>query len=337
MLKIQNSIEFKELRREKLLDYSSYQVEAEDLAMRIPRTTQRLADKEFMSKKSAVDAENMTHGRAEYSIDLLTLSYSAGTAIEDLRVYYPIVLDHWDEYACYAKASDNSPESEGAWVAHFALLGDAYEMVNRMACFGILLGHTQLLARLASIIEYRNPKMDGLLERLLLPFVPGRSPPPDECTRHLPYFKTLKIFKAAKEERPSMMAEYLSEWYVASRREPYFDSHTRDNFQGYWSWEAAAITVLLDIDDTSYRDASFYPRDLVAFARENNAGAESVTAITQDHTGIRVEGGQPCPQTGYWTTPAQQDSRRFFTAGDVMPIFEHSAYGATIWQWSDQQ
>jgi hypothetical protein len=39
-------------------------------------------------------------------------------------------------------------------------------------------------------------------------------------------------------------------------------------FLGYCPWAAAAIKVLLDIDDTSYRDAQFCPRDLVGFARQ---------------------------------------------------------------------
>jgi hypothetical protein len=330
MLKILNSSEFKQLRREKLLDYSTYKKEAEDLAMRIPRTTLRLADKEWMSKKTAVEAENMTHGRAEYSADLLTLSYSAGTAIEDLRVFYSAILDHWDEFALYAKASDNSAQSEGTWVAHFALLGDAYEMVNRIACFGILLGRTELLPRLAAIIDYRNPQMDGMLERLLLPFVPGRPPPPDECTRHLPYFKTLKIFKAAKEERPSMMAEYLTEWYHASRREPYFESHTRGNFRGYWSWEAAAITFILDIDDTSYRDAIFYPGDLVEFARSNRDSAASNKSSLTAAEELRCKAGEVCPMSGKWETLSLPAEYRIFQKGDVMGD-SATPYGLTVW------
>jgi len=83
-----------------------------------------------------------------------------------------------------------------------------------------------------------------------------------------PYFKTLKVFEASPEMRPGLMCEYLEEWYQASRRESYYDSHTRDtSFRGYWSWEAAAVTFLLGIDDSSYKTAEFYPADLVDFAR----------------------------------------------------------------------
>ena len=77
------------------------------------------------------------------------------------------------------------------------------------------------------------------------------------------------------------MAAYLEDWYVASRREPYYDSHKRrTSFKGYWSWEAAAITVILDIDDTSYRNAQFYPRDLVDFSRSGTTRYASASALS---------------------------------------------------------
>jgi hypothetical protein len=51
---------------------------------------------------------------------------------------------------------------------------------------------------------------------------------------------------------------------------------------------------------------------------------------------LRVEGGQPCPQAGYWFTPAQVNSRRHFKEGEKMPI-AGSDYGDTIWQWDPNQ
>ncbi|AYM75842.1 DUF1911 domain-containing protein [Janthinobacterium agaricidamnosum] len=84
-------------------------------------------------------------------------------------------------------------------------------------------------------------------------------------------------------------AAYLQQWYAASRREPYYDSHRRDtSFWGYWSWEAAAITCVLDIDDSGYRGAPFYPADLVAFCRMNGI-APGATAATQDTQQQRLD------------------------------------------------
>jgi hypothetical protein len=108
-------------------------------------------------------------------------------------------------------------------------------------------------------------------------------------------------------------------------------------YYGYWAVEAAAVAYLLELDDSTFRDHLVYPKDLIDFAREMDTAEESSLAIKQDLSGMRVEGGQPCPKAGYWTTPAQQASRRLFQLGEIMPMFEHSAYGATIWQWSEEQ
>lgn len=51
---------------------------------------------------------------------------------------------------------------------------------------------------------------------------------------------------------------------------------------------------------------------------------------------LRIEGGQTCTQTGWYFTPAKADSRRYVTAGTVMPIFD-TDYGSTIWQWDQNQ
>ena len=50
----------------------------------------------------------------------------------------------------------------------------------------------------------------------------------------------------------------------------------------------------------------------------------------------RVEGGQPCPKTGFYFTPARADSRGLFKQGDIMPAFG-ADYGTTIWQWDEYQ
>jgi hypothetical protein len=50
----------------------------------------------------------------------------------------------------------------------------------------------------------------------------------------------------------------------------------------------------------------------------------------------RIAAGETCPETGFYFTPARPDSRRLFQQGDVMPAFE-TAYGATIWQWDNNQ
>lgn len=51
---------------------------------------------------------------------------------------------------------------------------------------------------------------------------------------------------------------------------------------------------------------------------------------------IRVEGGKHCPRTGFYFTPAKNNSRQKFNQGDTMPSLGGD-YGMTIWQWDEQQ
>lgn len=51
----------------------------------------------------------------------------------------------------------------------------------------------------------------------------------------------------------------------------------------------------------------------------------------------RVPAGELCPRSGWWHTPARQQSRRHFARGDVFPLIEGSDFGATFWLWSSDQ
>lgn len=51
---------------------------------------------------------------------------------------------------------------------------------------------------------------------------------------------------------------------------------------------------------------------------------------------LRCEAKQPCPRAGYWFTPARASSRTHFETGQPMPDVG-GTWGATIWQWDEQQ
>jgi len=268
MIEVLTAEGFQTRAREKLLEYEIYQDEGEHLASTILRGRDNLSKLEWLESKDTGQKMLAASTVAEMAVDFVTLAYSAGANLAELRAFYPLVMETWLAHEKYHVAYGKSLLGATSTAATYALLGDAFHYVNRMVCFGILLGWGEQLSHVARIIKHKNPRMDGMLERLLSYYVPGRDTSITTCTRHLPYFKTLKVFNASTEARPGLMAEYLEVWYEASRRESYYDSHTRDtSFKGYWSWEAAAITFLLDIDDTSYRNAEFYPAELVDFAR----------------------------------------------------------------------
>ncbi|MFV8603946.1 PoNe immunity protein domain-containing protein [Ralstonia pseudosolanacearum] len=329
-------------RRDVMLNLSTYADTMDGVRQSFEIVTAEAISAQMTKMNGSEDVISaISDSTCQRSWDYLTglhIQYSAGASLASLRAFFPILLASWEEYAKYHVMFHGTSQANGRKVPHLDLYDKDYWRAIRLTSFAICLGHTNLLPRVAALWDYENDDMDGLLERLVAPYAPGRGVPPDECTRHLPYFKTLKIFEAEPEQRSALMAKYLDEWYKASRREPYYDSHTKGrlhSYYGYWSFEAAAIAVELDIDDSSFRDKPFYPAELADFGRSFKTGT-GIGAEDADRLSLRCEAGQPCPKAGYWMTPAKAGSRRYFQLGDVMPAVA-SDYGSTIWQWDNDQ
>ena len=285
------------------------------------------------------------HQRIRDALDLMSLQYSAGGDLNSIKELYPYLL-HWtEEYAETSHLYNLSPDAGGRYVWHISLgTEDYWYIALRLICFGLLTGYADQMSRIMTIIDYveatpEGQEKDGLIERLIAPFVTDRGIPPNDARRHLPYRKLIKVFDADAEKRPAMMLQYLEDWYEASRREPYHDQHPQPDIRsgisyfGYWSWEAAAVTWLLDIDDSTYREHQFYPKDLVDFARSQ---AESVSAETTIEK-IKIKGGEQSTKTGFWTTPAQPNQRQHFSKGEILPTLSEQDWGEVYWYYDGEE
>lgn len=325
--------EFSRVKRDKLLDYKIYSENYDELQTALEIVAESLSDPdEILANVPPADLMHPTYVRADLMTEFISACYSAGHEISYIRSLYPSMLEYWETYAKYSKAYNESLQPIGT-AAHIPLADKHFHSANRMVCWGILLGFQPLLSQIVPIIDYNNSKRDGLLENLLQIYIDRPNPPPNECVRHLPYFKTLKIFAAPPSERSELVAEYLEDWYVASRRETYFDSHKRGNFySGYWCWEAAALTVALGIDDTSYLDAEFYPRDLVEFARASVLGYAPPGIAAAEDGEVRSKAFDPCPKAGMWQSLDVEPTLKRFEFEQPMPDL-NSAYGLTVWRF----
>jgi len=71
------------------------------------------------------------------------------------------------------------------------------------------------------------------------------------------------------------LKRYLNNWYERNLNGggmPGIGAHEKMiRYEGYWCWEAAAVAVMMDIDDTSFRDHEHYPKDLADWARYQKA------------------------------------------------------------------
>jgi hypothetical protein len=90
------------------------------------------------------------------------------------------------------------------------------------------------------------------------------------------------------------------------------------------------------LDPAVSRKKGYRPTLWTLIERVSGTSDLFTTPSLVENIRLRVEGGQPCPQAGYWFTPAKPDSRRHFKEDETMPLVD-SAYGATIWQWDPHQ
>jgi Domain of unknown function (DUF1911) len=337
MIRLLTQEEWSAQKREPLQVYKDYKFVLNEAIKSLTEIPVSLADAEFLRTRTKAGLMLAALELSESGLQQLIYSYSAGLPVADLAPLLPKTVEYWESHSQHHLAFHQSPECDGHLVPHIDLYDLTYWYALQLVCFSILLGHPNLLGRVMELLVYENDDQDALLEALVAPYLPGR-PGSAIYTCQLPYRKTKKIFAAVPDKRAELMSKCLDEWYDASRRELYYDRQKSSGFPGYWSLEAGAITFILGIDDASYRDKKFYPKDLVDYARAHSwvPGGVGATGATSTSVRLRVEAGQPCPREGFWLTPAKTNSRRLFKAGEVMPDVGGD-YGATIWQWDDKQ
>ncbi|MCZ2995750.1 MULTISPECIES: PoNe immunity protein domain-containing protein [Acinetobacter] len=257
-------------------------------------------------------------------------SYSAGLTVEELADFFPKVVEYWQLYAKHHINFHQSSECDGHLVPHLELITSEYWEALQLVCFSILFAQPEHLKTIMEILAYENDEQDALLDKLVSPWLPDREIS-EVYLRQLPYRKLEKVFTADEAHRPALMSAYMDEWYGASKREPYHDRHKSSQFPGYWSLEAAAITVILRIDDSSYRDKPYYPKDLVDYARSQYMVLDEHGNIEGEANRLRCEAGQSCPQSGEWYSPANDMQKRYFNQGEIMPEIKDNSWGETIW------
>lgn len=73
---------------------------------------------------------------------------------------------------------------------------------------------------------------------------------------------------AAPADQPALIKRFLDGWYKKVFKDSAsYESHAGEGYTGYWSFEAAAVVMLWNIDDTSFREHQYYPDELVDFYR----------------------------------------------------------------------
>ena len=258
----------------------------------------------------------------------ILIRYTAGDEINNLIPLMESLINSYEllqkKLAVYEGIPNITPLTIDDWL-------DQYEECVQVFSLCILLHRSDLLKRFVSLIDPAGYGGDDTLyEDLLCKLLPDRYDV-DRWYHDIYTPLVLAIYEEDKSEASNLLKKYCDSWYPAFKQAPWHDSHKQGDegsYCGYWALEAGAVAFLYGIDDRNI-DHMVYPKELVEYARNHQVFNKSQIA--------RIVAGQPCGKAGFWFTPAEANSRRYFNQGEIMPKFEDYTWGDTIWYWSSEE
>lgn len=219
---------------------------------------------ELQIKTASRIAEGLVNPSRLVNVKRLLYSQFLHLAIRKYSGGYPIASMKGDLLAALTLIEENwdyppNPESAPYYF-------DSYPKLVWMISIGILLDlQEEEFAPLVKVVDQAGGK-DWLLEYLLAYRIQSR-PAIDALIFPKPYVS----IKAALDEsdpakRAAILKRYLEkEWYPGHKEVYWYDNHKskHDTFFGYWSFETAAVVKIAGIDDSSFRDNQYYPKDML--------------------------------------------------------------------------
>ncbi|GLQ74352.1 DUF1911 domain-containing protein [Vibrio penaeicida] len=155
---------------------------------------------------------------------------------------------------------------------------DSFQYILWLLSLSVLLGQKESIGTVVRLISKNpiaedDPLLSITLSRLGYIGLPRNSA--EKLVFETPYVDLYDAVKGdgvtpTKVHRQESIKRYLKNWYKGSKGCYWHDRHKGrfPTFFGYWAFEAALVTVLYELDDSSYRHLPFYPKDIVDHARQ---------------------------------------------------------------------
>ena len=203
----------------------------------------------------------------DYYIRYIKRCYSRGDDLNSLKSTMKLTIDalemiHREIMTRPLKERDNGSQQQ------YVNLGlDNYFDYFLMLAFTINLELPQSeVLRLIHLISHEGE--DALLDRIAKKFIPQRTIGP-EVRFPRPYQPLFDALDAAPDKQPKLVKTFLDKWYPSLKRIGWWGGFEKgsDAYCGYWCFEAALVVRLFNIDDTSFADHPYYPKDLAAHGR----------------------------------------------------------------------
>lgn len=254
--------------RDRLKDKTYFEAYLSKLEFLDERTEAKLANNEIRADRVVP----VVMGLIGSLVDRMTAKYSLGVpVIEMLEEYHQAVEWIHDYWPGNKKLTGKRRE-----VLNQYPLG-GYDTILWMLSIGYLFDvPDEQFQKLVSVIDQDEVK-DKLYEFVIAAKMPSRPKLEQESYKY--GFKLFGKLREAVDAEDNAKAKALvkafleKDWLKEHKSLDWHVSHKNphDVYSGNWSFEAAAITCIKGLDDSSYRDQQYYPKDLVNYYRESTS------------------------------------------------------------------
>lgn len=210
-------------------------------------------------------------------IESLILKYTINFPIDSLQKDLPDVIDSFNDFINneieYRKSEASSQFAASA--LEITQL-EAYVLIFWLLAICKLCNHDSHIPIIISWLNKEtafNRGRDTLLENVIHALTQDCVPAEQLLLHPTPYRSLCRATVSPTEQRSDLVKQFLDDWYKGMKPCYWYGTHTNkknSGFFGYWAFEAALVTILWDIDDSSYRDHLVYPKDLVDWYRSNS-------------------------------------------------------------------
>jgi hypothetical protein len=197
---------------------------------------------------------------AQSYIGFLAMAYSGGLALDEIQRYVPEIVDALAY--CDAEYQKLNRASE-----HNHVLDQPPNYQFAMMALAIFIGLRRSADEVRQLLDCTGAGgRDLLFDRVVQRRDPARTIGQTLRQRHYQYL--IDAMDAAPAAQPALVRTFLDGWYKkVYLADGGFPTHGGDAYDGYWSYEAAAVVMLWNIDDSAFREHPYYPDALVSYYR----------------------------------------------------------------------
>lgn len=259
--------------------------------------------------------------------DFLRLNYTAGSPIAELPKMLDDIIDVLEVSTRFWQENKEALKQIGYFSPPMPwFYAEYYLKVLGLISVCYLLQREDLLERLLNVILANAEdglEPDNTIEDLFYYRFDERDDPGYAQFGEYAALLSEAMRSDDKAEKIQILNTYLKDWYheMVGMSDSEYQSHLdpeQNGFCGYWSFEAAAITYLDDVDDAEFYQYPYYPKDMVEWAREQRRIHYARQDSALQHP-LLLSVGQNAPFSGKYGVDNFSGFERHFQAGDVLP------------------